>query len=135
MPGLITDRLRCFLGRCAGRPFEFGDFDCGLFLADWCVEQGAEDPARHLRGAYHSVKSGLAATDSRSTVVAFDKVFRAAGMRRTSAPRYGDIAMIRIGSGMPQGAIFANGYVMPAQGGGLSRVPPGSARRIVAWTW
>lgn len=132
--GPITERLAEFLAASAGRAFALGSFDCGLFLADWCLDFTGRDPAAEIRGAYASVEQALILTKHTSTLRAFDAAFRSIGLRRTRAPAYGDIAMICVGEGEPRGAIVASGYVVPAEIVGLSVVPFTSARRLMAWS-
>lgn len=65
----------------------------------------------------------------------FGRLIRQAGMRMTSAPVFGDIAVIVASDGNgPRGAIVTRGYIVASKGGGLSRISFSAARRVAAWS-
>ena len=45
-------RLERFVARTSLTPHVWGATDCSLMVADWCVENGHEDPAAAWRGSY-----------------------------------------------------------------------------------
>jgi hypothetical protein len=47
-----ADALAAFLADYAQKPFEWGETDCSLFVADWAMALGHDDPAHDLRGTY-----------------------------------------------------------------------------------
>lgn len=114
--------------------FGLGSFDCGLYLADWCIEARGVDPAAEIRGRYGSLAEALELTGVRSLPSMFGKLLRSIGIPRTRAPAYGDIAVIALPGRPPRGAIITSGYVVIADGGGLTRIPFERARRIAAWS-
>lgn len=92
----MAGRLNGFLDRAWRTPFEWGRFDCILFLADWSVEIGAGDPAQPFRSGYRSPlgaariirkAGGLAALVARE--------FEPLGWMRTDGPEAGDIGIVR----------------------------------------
>jgi hypothetical protein len=87
--------LARFLAEAARRPLVFGEFDCGLWLADWVRESRGIDAAAHLRGRYHDAR-GMRRVLKREggllQVVA--GCARAAGLRRTNAPNAGAIGVV-----------------------------------------
>jgi hypothetical protein len=132
----IELRLAAFLRRAATRQPAFGVFDCGLLIADWCMEILGTDPAAALRGRYENLEAALALTGERSLPGLFDAQLKAVGVKRTGAPIYGDAAVIRLADGAARGAIVTSGYVVIGGGAGigLSRVSRRHARRVCAWS-
>ncbi len=49
----MREQLAEFLRFHGEKPWQPGQVDCCLFLADWAVCLGYPDPAAHLRGTYH----------------------------------------------------------------------------------
>ncbi|TBC36403.1 hypothetical protein ELH33_15355 [Rhizobium ruizarguesonis] len=73
MAKLVGDQLALFLAAHNCRPWQPGQVDCCLFLADWAMWLGHPDPAAHLRGTYDSdegFRSIIAAAGGVSPVVA-----------------------------------------------------------------
>lgn len=89
------------------------------------------DPAAPIRGHYATVDEAGALLGTTSLPKVFGRLCRAAGFRLTAAPRYGDICMIELRGGV-RGAIRTSGYVVLAEGAGLSRAA--SARLVAAWS-
>lgn len=50
---MIDVRLDQYIQEAAKRPFEWGVFDCALFVSDWCALNGF-DPAKEYRGKYNT---------------------------------------------------------------------------------
>ena len=48
----VGGRLATFLQDYAARPWNPGEVDCCLYLADWAMACGHDDPAASLRGTY-----------------------------------------------------------------------------------
>ncbi|WP_297772660.1 hypothetical protein [uncultured Roseovarius sp.] len=60
----MTDRaqiLRAFLEARRGRRFRPGGSDCAMFVADWIVACGHDDPGASWRGRYATLDEGRAA--------------------------------------------------------------------------
>lgn len=122
-----------FLRVSSRKTFQLGEFDCGLFVADWCAEVRGIDPAAEIRGRYDTLEQALALTGTRTLPAMFDRLLRGAGLTRTRHLAYGDIAVIRIANGPPRGAIVTKGFVVVGEIG-LSRVPLADARVVCSWS-
>lgn len=48
----MSERLAAFLRDYAARPWNPGQVDCCLYLADWAMACGHDDPAASLRATY-----------------------------------------------------------------------------------
>lgn len=120
--------------RAAARPFRLGEFDCGLWGADWCVEVTGRDPAAGLRGRY-STEAELAALGGwRGVPGLFAQGYRSIGIGRTVQPATGDVALLSISGAPVVGAIVLQSVAFVlSQGGGVSRVPLSYVRVVAAW--
>lgn len=99
------------------------------------MQRRGVDPVAVFRGKFKSVDELATLVGVRTLPRAFGRLIGAAGMRMTTRPVYGDIAMITIeDGGGPRGAIVGAGYIVLAKGIGLSRIPFASARRVAAWS-
>ncbi len=113
-----------FLRSSASRDFKYGEFDCGLWLADWyMLATGRPDPAAHLRG----VGRKDLGNQMRSIV-------RSLGLTRTASPPHpGDIGLVSLAKHHCSGAIFSTDWVILAEGGGLHIVNPSRVIRRIVW--
>jgi uncharacterized protein DUF6950 len=117
-PGLAE-----FLRASAAREFRYGEFDCGLWLADWFIAAtGRPDPVAHRRG--HSRKD----LGNQMRVVV-----RSLGLARTASPEPGDIGLISLAKHHCTGAIFSTSWIVLAEGGGLTIVNPCRVARRIVW--
>lgn len=131
---LLERDLARFLHDAAARPFELGQHDCGLWLADWCIIRRGVDPAAPVRGRYHDQASLELLLPIGGLPRLFDRLFRQAGLLRTIKPTIGDVAMIAFLQTAPTGAIrTARGYALLADGSGVGSVPADRVRLIAAW--
>lgn len=92
--------LGAYLERVARRPWNHGDKagakqDCCTFGADWCVFAGYPDPMAFIREAYASEEEALALVRKSGLVKLATRGFESIGLKRTKAPRTGDVAVIR----------------------------------------
>lgn len=127
--------LPAFLRCAAGRRFEYGRFDCFLFVADWCTEIFGIDPGTSIRGRYGNLDEGLALVGVRNLPMAFHSLLGAAGLRLTRAPLPGDVVTVALSDGLARGGILTSrGYVVVGEEMGLSRVEVMAARRVAAWS-
>lgn len=138
--------LAAFLARASRKSFALGSFDCGIWLADWCLEVRGVDPAQNMRGRYDTIEQAFALARRRSLPALVNKLFRDVGVRRAlGPPDHGDAAVIQIGENDARGAIIIHkaiaggaaimtSYVVIAAGGGVSRVPANMVHRICAWS-
>lgn len=102
-----------------------------MLLADWCGRIIGRDPAVCIRGRYASTSEAMALVGVKSLPMLFARLCRAAGLRLTTQPAYGDICIIELG-GVVRGAIRTRGYVVIGEGAGISRVV--RARLVAAWS-
>lgn len=117
------ETLARFLCEAAGKKIEYGEWDCGLWLADWyMLATGKPDPAQGLRGV------GL-----KSTAIVW-RVIRSLGLTRTKEPKPGDVGLVSIERGHLVGAIFSGrNWWMLCDDGGLGSLPPHALRFAAAW--
>ncbi len=138
----LSEMLRSFLAREAARPWEMGEHDCGLWLADWYVfATGAPDPAAHLRG-WHRGPGARRAGDA-IVLRHLRVVARTLGLLRTTMPLPGDIAALCLCEPRARIAVGAirveRGWIVPAGEPatfGLTKVPDDldRARVVAAWS-
>lgn len=117
-PGLAE-----FLQAAAARRFVYGEFDCGLWLADWyMVATGRPDPAAHLRGV-----------GRRDVGNQVRSIARRCGLQRTLRPTSGDIALISIARGEVLGAIYSTSWTVLAERG-LTVLGADRIERSIIWS-
>lgn len=118
------DTLALFLRDASAREFRLGEWDCGLWLADWYVRATDQpDPAAHLRGA---------AYESCEIINRLRAVTASLALPRTKMPARGDIGLLRLGS-LAVGAICTGrGWAVLGETG-VSHVPAHGARVMAAW--
>jgi hypothetical protein len=94
---VVLSDLGRFLQRAAATPFCWGTFDCGLWLADWCMVARPEidDPAAHLRGAYSDARGAHTLMPQGGFAALVSGIAGAAGLRPTSDYEPGTIALVR----------------------------------------
>ena len=123
--------LEQHLNNLAREPFAWGTRDCALVVADWIAARRGVDPAAGWRGRYASEAecSGLLRAAGHLPRI-FARLAREHGIARTTAPRPGDVAVVRIGA-MWFGAVMTpTGRWAVKAGDGLSS---GKARVVAAW--
>jgi hypothetical protein len=55
----VPAALSVYLRELAGRRWQVGELDCGVFMADWAVRLGARDPIADIRGCYATERQFL----------------------------------------------------------------------------
>lgn len=102
---VVTERLPAFLDRTARKPFEWGQSDCMLEVADWldfCCRLGAADA---WRGRYSNEYEADALMPAGLVAGMVSEAARL-GLQETAEPLPGDVAVVSIpGQGKPLGAI------------------------------
>lgn len=94
-----------FLKAETARPFQWGNNDCSLLLANWWRANHGADPADWLRGTYSTAEQKDAVLlQHRGLQRLVTAIAKRAGASRTAAPSTGDFGLIAIG-GRPYGAI------------------------------
>lgn len=115
----MTAPLYAFLSRQMALPFIWGETDCMMMLADWCLVNGWPDPAADYRLTYHDQSS--CQRETRFLTDPLDvtsRCFAAVGMAVTGDPREGDVGVVQIGPRRFAGAIkTAYGWVSKADEG------------------
>lgn len=90
-----VERLASFLERASLTRFEWGRWDCSLWLADWLVANGYTDPASHLRGRYETALGcARLLRDEGGLLAVVTACAEKAGLRRTYEPRAGDVGVV-----------------------------------------
>lgn len=93
------------------------------------------DPAAPVRGLYADHVALMALAGAGGLPRLFDRLLRAGGLKRTSEPQFGDVAMVTVAALPPRGAIRTQrGYVLVGEEG-LSGVRADGVRVIMAWTF
>lgn len=91
-------KYSAFLRVAAGRQFEFGTFDCGLWLADYVqqVRGLGFDPAGDYRRRYRSLRQAARICQQAGGYLeTVDMCASDCGLVRTNNPKPGDIAILR----------------------------------------
>ena len=122
---VIEQELQAFLRVAIQRQFEYGEFDCGLWLADWIVALGKPDPAFKLRGTYQH---------GENCALRIYRTLRSAGLIRTGSPEIGDVGVIRIADKHYVGSICSGArWVVLRKQGGLSALNVSMVPKFLAW--
>lgn len=94
-PGRRFERLADFLVEAAARPFIYGECDCALMPADWCLAETGIDPAERLRGRYDS-EAGWRdiAIRAGGLVELWSRLCGEYGLVETATPVTGDVGLV-----------------------------------------
>lgn len=88
-------RLEDFCNRTNGSPLIWGQSDCSLLIADWAIDNGHDDPAADLRGAYDTETACRAVLEARGGLVAVvGECAARIGLRQLHEPEFGAVAVI-----------------------------------------
>lgn len=136
-PNSPEEKLAQFLRACAAKPAKWGEFDCGLWLADWAIalEGLSDDPAAELRGRYHDeAECEDVVLGSTPYPIVVSRIARAIGWRGASRPyAIGTIAIVEALEDQVVGAIrTAGGWVMLSKPKGIVRTSD-NLRVLGAW--
>jgi hypothetical protein len=88
----MAESLTAFIARTGDLPFIWGERDCTLWVADWCVRHFGFDPAHFYRGTYDNEAQANALTGG--DLAAFVAPELAKHLVRKEPPSDGDIAII-----------------------------------------
>ena len=84
-----------FIRLTGSRPFVWGQSDCSLMVADWCVENGHDDPAAAWRGSYATEEGCRALIAKKGDLAAVVAGCAAvAGLKPLREPEFGCVAVI-----------------------------------------
>lgn len=96
-PGLV-ERMAAFedfIAQSGRSQFVWGQTDCSLMVADWCVWAGHDDPASFWRGAYDDEASCRALVAERGDLVAVMAACAVSiGLEHINEPEFGCVAVI-----------------------------------------
>lgn len=104
----LREKLMAFLDKAAKWPFEWGQHDCMLEVADWLYAACGIDAAYAWRGTYDSPED-LEATFAPQGGFVPAMIAEAArlGLAETAEPLFGDVALVTLaGQDKPLGAIL-----------------------------
>lgn len=125
--------LVAFLREEAARPFEWGEHDCGLRLADWYVAKtGKPDPVEHLRGSYSGVRDCRARFGFAAVARQTREMARALRLPRVKKPEAGDIAILRVRDDAVGAIRVLSGWSVLSPDG-LARLTDTDARALAIW--
>ena len=124
--------LQTFIADNNTRPWQPGQVDCCMVLADWASWLGHPDPAAHLRGTYDSDEGFRATIAAAGNVPALVASCIPRSGKRIQHPMAGDIGVIGSPNNIHRqfGAIHdGNGWLVRMHGG-FGRM---TARTLAAW--
>lgn len=125
--------LRDFIADNNARPWNPGQVDCCIVLADWAIWLGRADPASSLRGAYDSDEGFRAIIAAHQGVVPLvASCVASIGGKRIQQPQRGDIGAIGSPTNIHRqfGAIHDGSGWLVRMHGGFGRM---TARTLAAW--
>ena len=118
-----------FLADAAAKPFQFGDWDCVITLANWIAWRTGVDVAADIRGTY-SDDAGWVAIVLREGGMANFISGRAAkvGWVRKESPELGDIGLLRTRDNLRVGGIWDGRRFWAKIGNGITGAPMAALR-------
>lgn len=123
--------FRCCVAR---QPFRWGDWDCGLLCADWVMVRRGVDPAHGWRGRYGTPLGCARLLKRRGGLVAhFDACLAPYGIKRTSKPKRGDVAVVETEQGLSGGVITGPLVMIACMNGGIIERSLKFAPIVAAW--
>ena len=120
---LQRDAMDAFLEAAAGRALDWGAWDCLLIPSDWAIVSGHSDLAGEWRGRYSTALGAARIVSRHGGLQALSAMAAArAGLPMTSAPRLGDIGLMRTAAApdVPPEVLRSLGLWVPAPLRGLS---------------
>lgn len=84
-----------YVSELADRPWQWGECDCTMAVADWIKEVRGINPLAKYRGAYSTADEAReTAKQAGGFVPEIGRLFDEAGMKRVMIPEDGDVAMV-----------------------------------------
>jgi hypothetical protein len=127
--------LNNYLKDSLSRPYEVGEWDCALFVAEWVDILTGSDRADYFRGLYQEKEEGLAQFGPLRRRVAME--LDSLGFFKAETARLGDVALLRgglIGIVIEIGEALAVATVLEnTSQGGLITLPMDYARGVYRW--
>lgn len=116
-----------------GTPFEMGERDCMLVLADWVKRVTGVDPCEDIRLTYDSKASCNRETGFfRDPVGTMAKFAAKAALDPTNSPRRGDVGLVIDPNAQAVGAICLGGHWAAKAPGGTTTFIP--SQILAAWS-
>ena len=127
--------LNNYLKDSLSRPYEVGEWDCALFVAEWVDILTGSNRADYFRGLYQEREEGLAQFGPLRRRVAME--LDSLGFFKAESARLGDVALLRgglIGIVIEIGETLAVATVLEnTSQGGLITLPMDYARGVYRW--
>lgn len=127
--------LNKYLRESLSRPYEVGEWDCALFVAEWVDILTGSNRADYFRGLYQEKEEGLAQFGPLRRRVAME--LDSLGFFKAETARLGDVALLRgglIGIVIEIGGALAVATVLEnTSQGGLITLPMDYARGVYRW--
>ena len=127
--------LNNYLRDSLSRPYEVGEWDCALFVAEWVDILTGSNRADYFRGLYQEREEGLAQFGPLRRRVAME--LDSLGFFKAESARLGDVALLRgglIGIVIEIGETLAVATVLEnTSQGGLITLPMDYARGVYRW--
>ena len=127
--------LNNYLRDSLSRPYEVGEWDCALFVAEWVDILTGSERADYFRGLYREKEAGLAQFGPLRRRVAME--LDSLGFFKAETARLGDVALLRgglIGIVIEIGEALAVATVLEnTSQGGLITLPMDYARGVYRW--
>jgi hypothetical protein len=105
-----------------------GDTHCSSDVADWCMVQGWDDPAKGWRGL---TDAECEAANARGLLELWEAGLRGVPLA-TGELREGDVALVHV-MGLETGGIYTGERWAVRSGNGLTYITPSHAHVIKAW--
>lgn len=125
-----------FMRAAAGRSFQLGEWDCGLFCADWVKAQCGADPAAEWRGRYSTFSGLMRILRQRGGLIGhFDLCLAGVGIFRTDEPRRGDVVVVATPepTGIEGAIVRGSSVLMAGRNGGIIVRARRVAPILAAW--
>lgn len=124
-------RLAAYLRQSMAVPFKFGTNDCSKTADGWIAQETGASPLMSAGYEYDNESQSRAITDAHGGLArATINAMRAAGLRRTRAPKAGDVGIVEM-FGKACVAIFDGRVWVSRDASGL--LAAREARVVAAW--
>lgn len=97
--------LQTFIAKTGSLPFEYGQLDCSIWVADWCVIFFGHDPAAEFRGVFSTARESAALFKGRLIDVYDERL----EIPRQEASVAGDVGIVELRR-RHLGAIFTGAH-------------------------
>jgi hypothetical protein len=124
-----------FLQQAGARPFEWGSWDCLMWLAEWVKARRGVDPGADHRHHYSSALEAARIVAKAGGMVAHvDECVLPLGLKRTDDPKAGDIVVVDSPHGKMGALVIGPGSVACAMQQGLLYVRTADWPILAAWS-